>query len=224
MTATELFVGKTLLRLVDLGLRDDVLLLAIGMELEVRANPGDAKWKRAAARVHRGLRTKVTVGGEPAASDARDYWLSGVLRQDLPRHVPAHEQPDGPVLHCIAPMVRRPLCGREVNLRPWSFDRSIAIPVLVGGQVAWHAYCRQHRDEPHPQRPSMKVTRKGEPEAYEAAKRLRHNVGGQLRDAFPTYRIEEAYKWVDKRWEPDDRPVEAVRLRLVPPLEPAERQ
>ncbi len=214
MTATELFVGKTLLRLVDLGLRDDVLLLAIGLELEVHANPGDGKWKRAAARVH---------GDRVGVRDV-SYWLSGVIRQDLPRHVPAHEQPDGPVLRCIAPMVRRSFCGRDVNLRPWSSDRGIAIPVLVGGDVTWHAYCRQHRDGPHPQRPSMKVTRKGEPEAYEAAKRLRHNVGGQLRDAFPTYRIEDAYKWVDKRWEPDDRPVEAVRLRLVPPLEPAERQ
>jgi hypothetical protein len=203
--AQQIALGRSVERFIELGLHDDVLLLAIGLELEIQEHPQDANWKRAAARVHR------TATGHPVR-----YWLSHVLRRDLPRHVPAHES-GGITLHCVAPMIRRATCGREVPLRPWSTSTGHAVPVLVGEYVTWHAYCRKHAY--HPQ---THVRVHGTPEAHAAAKRLRHNTGGQLRDAFPRHKVEDGYRWADQRWEPDDRPVEAVRLRLVPPLEAAE--
>lgn len=203
--AQQIALGRAVERFVEIGLRDDVLLLAIGLQLDILEHPREAKWGRAAARVHRGL-----------VADSARYWLKDVLRRDLPRHRPAHETGEV-TLTCVAPMVRRATCGREVPLQPWASQRGSVIPVLVGEHVAWHAYCRKHRADPATRWPM-----RGTPEAVNAAKRLRHNVGGQLRDAFPGHKVDTGYRWADPRWEPDDHPVEAVRLRLVPPIEAAE--
>lgn len=214
-TAQDLDLGRVVRRCVDLGLHDDVLLLAVGLHLETQANPGAGSWKRAAARVHGGLSRRRDV----------DYWLAQTLRYDLPRHTPAHELPGAPRVPCAQPMVRRPTCGVEVSGDPYGGLFGAFVPVLVGGHVTWQAFCRRHRlvaAPPFNGRPSGSTYRRGQPEAYAAVKLLPHNTGGLLQRAFPQWKIESGYLWADPRWTAVDvGTVHPVRLTLVPPLDPS---
>jgi hypothetical protein len=195
-THAETFsLGSELTRLTSLGLRDDVLLFALGVYLgQQEWTPGTTLTVAGCARtVHAPRVTSVTINGIPDVHDGALDWARNVLRNDLPRHVPEH------VAHPRAPL-KCARCGAPAN--GWN---SAHAPVMVNNEVVWRHYCKRH-----------KATARTNPtEGWKFVRTLPHNSGGLLRTALPDIDVDQLYAWAVPGWADSDGRTRPALLRLV---------